>query len=149
MGVTGDGLLLVEPFSRFEQNAGHLEPPQRPSEPHRVDIQTSNAMGDESQQAQVVISELNRMRERRQATMSKIGDLDGEHQEHNLVIDKLQGLPPERRCFRLIGDVLVERTNEEVLKDVIQNRDQVSSARSLGGFSARLLSRVEPFSGTA
>lgn len=37
--------------------------------------------------------------------------------------DAIKDLDPKRRCFRLIGGVLVERTVEEVLPAVEKNRD--------------------------
>lgn len=42
------------------------------------------------------------------------------------VITTLEKLGPERRCFRLVGDVLVERTQPEVLEAVKLNKKQVS-----------------------
>lgn len=42
------------------------------------------------------------------------------------MITTLEKLGPERRCFRLVGDVLVERTQPEVLEAVKLNKKQVS-----------------------
>ncbi len=42
-----------------------------------------------------------------------------------LVIETLQGVSPDRRCFRMIGGVLVERTVREVLPALEANRDKV------------------------
>ncbi|EST08635.1 Prefoldin beta-like protein [Kalmanozyma brasiliensis GHG001] len=53
-----------------------------------------------------------------QGIASKIGELEGEADEHKLVIDTLTEASkgdPDRKCFRLIGGVLVERTVKEVL----------------------------------
>ncbi|KAJ9475319.1 Prefoldin subunit 2 [Pseudozyma hubeiensis] len=53
-----------------------------------------------------------------QGIASKIGELEGEADEHKLVIDTLteaSKADPDRKCFRLIGGVLVERTVKEVL----------------------------------
>ncbi|KAN0063929.1 Cochaperone prefoldin complex subunit [Thecaphora frezii] len=53
-----------------------------------------------------------------QGIASKIGELEGEADEHRLVIETLteaQKADPDRKCFRLIGGVLVERTVKEVL----------------------------------
>lgn len=44
-----------------------------------------------------------------------------EHDEHKLVIESLSKLETERKAFRLIGGVLVERTVGEVLPDVTKN----------------------------
>ncbi|ETS60566.1 hypothetical protein PaG_05417 [Moesziomyces aphidis] len=53
-----------------------------------------------------------------QGIASKVGELEGEADEHKLVIDTLteaSKADPNRKCFRLIGGVLVERTVKEVL----------------------------------
>lgn len=47
-------------------------------------------------------------------------------EEHRLVIDTLAGLESERKAFRLVGGVLVERTVGEVRPLVSQNFDGVS-----------------------
>ncbi|XP_061525885.1 prefoldin subunit 2 isoform X2 [Phycodurus eques] len=43
-----------------------------------------------------------------------------------LVIDTLKDVDPSRKCFRLVGGVLVERTVKEVLPALQTNKDQIS-----------------------
>lgn len=43
----------------------------------------------------------------------------------SLVIKAITGLEPERRCYRMVGGVLVERTVGEVLPVLTTNRDNV------------------------
>ncbi|KAG0825309.1 hypothetical protein G6F57_010099 [Rhizopus arrhizus] len=50
-----------------------------------------------------------------QQIAQKIGELESEVEEHKLVIDSISPLEPERKCFRMVGGVLVERTVREVL----------------------------------
>ncbi|CAI9118457.1 OLC1v1020030C1 [Oldenlandia corymbosa var. corymbosa] len=54
---------------------------------------------------------------------SKINELEMEVSEHSLVINAIQPLDPSRRCYRMIGGVLVERTVKEVLPAVQRNRE--------------------------
>ena len=49
-----------------------------------------------------------------------------ERDEHKLVIDQLSTLEPERKAFRLIGGILVEKTVGEALPAVQQNYEGVS-----------------------
>ena len=42
------------------------------------------------------------------------------------MIEALKGVEAERRCFRMIGGVLVERTVKDVLPALENNRDQVN-----------------------
>lgn len=56
---------------------------------------------------------------------SKITELEMEASEHSLVINAIQPLDPTRRCYRMIGGVLVERTIKEVLPAVQQNKEGI------------------------
>lgn len=47
--------------------------------------------------------------------------------QHQLVMDALQKLDKDRKCFRLVGDVLVERTVGETVPAVLKNRDNLKS----------------------
>ena len=58
---------------------------------------------------------------------SKIAELEFDRNEHKLVEDTLKPLDGQRRAYRLVGEVLVERTVEEVLPSVLSNREQVGS----------------------
>lgn len=44
----------------------------------------------------------------------------------SLVIDTLKDVDPSRKCFRLVGGVLVERTVKEVLPALESNKEQVT-----------------------
>ena len=56
----------------------------------------------------------------------KIAELEFDKNEHRLVEDTLKPLDGKRRAYRLVGEVLVERTVEEVLPSVSNNREKVS-----------------------
>ena len=43
--------------------------------------------------------------------------------EHSLVVGAMEPLDPTRRCYRMIGGVLVERTIKEVLPAVYRNKE--------------------------
>ena len=48
-----------------------------------------------------------------------------------LVIDVLKGVEGERKCFRMVGGVLVERTVKDVLPALEYNNEQVLNLASL------------------
>lgn len=50
-----------------------------------------------------------------------------ERDEHKLVVETLSKLESERRAFRMVGGILVERTVGDVLPTVAQNYEGVSS----------------------
>jgi prefoldin subunit 2 len=61
-----------------------------------------------------------------QKLVSKTSELEMERNEHRLVEDTLRPLDGSRRAYRLIGEILVERTVGEVLPAVSTNRQNVS-----------------------
>ncbi|RJE21235.1 prefoldin subunit 2 [Aspergillus sclerotialis] len=58
-----------------------------------------------------------------QQLAQKIGDIEQEAEEHKLVIETLEPLPDERKCFRMVNGVLVERTIKDVLPSLKTNSD--------------------------
>ncbi|KAL9632992.1 MAG: hypothetical protein Q9164_004964 [Protoblastenia rupestris] len=65
-----------------------------------------------------------------QQLAQRIGDIEQDAEEHKLVLETLDSLPADRKCFRMINGVLVERvvkdvmpalkTNSEGLKKVLE-----------------------------
>lgn len=59
---------------------------------------------------------------------SKVGELEQEAEEHVLVLSTLNEAlaeEPDRKCFRLIGGVLVERTVKDVVPALQTNREGI------------------------
>ncbi|XP_005061640.2 PREDICTED: prefoldin subunit 2, partial [Ficedula albicollis] len=72
-----------------------------------------------------VVSRFNRLRQDQRGLASKAAELELELNEHSLVIETLREVDPTRKCFRMVGGVLVERTVKEVLPALESNREQV------------------------
>jgi len=72
---------------------------------------------------QEIIARFKQMRGEQQAIANKIAELEAEYNEHSLVVSAIDKLESTRRCYRLVGGVLVERTVGEVLPAVTKNRD--------------------------
>ncbi|KAF7290959.1 hypothetical protein HMN09_01274600 [Mycena chlorophos] len=69
-----------------------------------------------------------RMQNDLRALAGKISELEGEAEEHGLVLSTLNealAADPDRKCFRLIGGVLVERTVKDVVPALETNRDGI------------------------
>ncbi|KAF3907106.1 hypothetical protein ABW21_db0203071 [Orbilia brochopaga] len=49
-----------------------------------------------------------------QQLAQKIGDVEQDAEEHKLVLESLTPAPAERKCFRMVNGVLVERTVGDV-----------------------------------
>ncbi|XP_049872628.1 prefoldin subunit 2 [Pectinophora gossypiella] len=59
---------------------------------------------------------------------NKISELEMDLNEHKIVIETLKGVDTSRKCFRMIGGVLVERTVAEVLPELESNRERLPAA---------------------
>ncbi|KAI5633343.1 prefoldin subunit domain-containing protein [Phthorimaea operculella] len=59
---------------------------------------------------------------------NKISELEMDLNEHKIVIETLRGVDTSRRCFRMVGGVLVERTVAEVLPELETNRERLPKA---------------------
>ncbi|KAM6909533.1 prefoldin subunit 2 [Xenentodon cancila] len=76
--------------------------------------------------AEQVVATFQRMRQEQRSMASKSAELEMDINEHNLVIDTLKEVDPSRKCFRLVGGVLVERTVKEVLPALENNKETIS-----------------------
>lgn len=73
-----------------------------------------------------IIEGFNRLRQEQRGIATKLAELESEVTEHGLVIDTLKKVDKDRKCFRLVGGVLVERTVAEVLPALENNKGQIS-----------------------
>ncbi|XP_041821329.1 prefoldin subunit 2 isoform X2 [Chelmon rostratus] len=89
---------------------------------------SSNSAGGKQSgpSAEQVVATFQRMRQEQRSMASKAADLEMDINEHSLVIDTLKNVDPSRKCFRLVGGVLVERTVKEVLPALETNKEQIS-----------------------
>jgi len=58
-----------------------------------------------------------------QQLAQKIGDVEQETEEHKLVLETLEPLPSDRKCFRMVNGVLVEKTVKDVIPALQTNSD--------------------------
>ncbi|XP_061664457.1 prefoldin subunit 2 [Syngnathoides biaculeatus] len=79
-----------------------------------------------SPSAEQVVATFQKMRQEQRNMASKAAELEMESNEHSLVIDTLKDVDPSRKCFRLVGGVLVERTVKEVLPALQTHKEQIS-----------------------
>eukprot|EP00977_Amphora_coffeiformis_P019892 scaffold7575_cov159-Amphora_coffeaeformis.AAC.7 len=77
-----------------------------------------------------VIQQYNALIQESNKVAQKIAELEFDKNEHRLVEDTLKPLDGKRRAYRLVGEVLVERTVEEVLPSVSNNREKLETTIS-------------------
>lgn len=71
---------------------------------------------------QDIVREFNARRQRLNEMFTKINELTAEVAEHEMVIAALQPMDKARKCFRLIGEVLVERNVGETMPAVEKHK---------------------------
>ena len=74
---------------------------------------------------QEILNTYRRMQSEMQSLIQNLTKFEMDRNEHRLVEETLEPLDPDRRAFRLVGGVLVERTVKEVLPTVIEHRNNV------------------------
>ena len=57
----------------------------------------------------------------------KMSELEMDTNEHKMVLETLAGVEPGRKCFRMVGGVLVERTVEDVMPAVKNNSQGIET----------------------
>ncbi|BAF28477.1 prefoldin subunit 2 [Oryza sativa Japonica Group] len=79
--------------------------------------------GKEAINEQIIANTYGNMRSEMTQLYTKITELEMEVSEHSLVIGAIEPLDHSRRCYRMVGGVLVERTIREVLPAVHRNKE--------------------------
>lgn len=70
---------------------------------------------------------LNKLRQDQREISSRIGLLDNDLSETKLVAEALQQVDPKRKCYRLMGGVLIEHVVEDVIPALDKNKDQLET----------------------
>eukprot|EP00049_Salpingoeca_infusionum_P018377 m.356981 g.356981 ORF g.356981 m.356981 type:complete len:125 (+) comp17678_c0_seq1:310-684(+) len=74
-----------------------------------------------------IVMKFRDMREEQASLNQKLYEFKMDIDEHRVVEDALKVAPGERKCYRLIGGVLVERTVAEVLPAIQANKKQIET----------------------
>lgn len=80
-----------------------------------------------SDEAETIINTYKQMSSECKQILTKIQELTMDKDEHRLVVETLSKLESNRRAFRLIGGILVERSVGDLLPIVSNNHDGVST----------------------
>jgi len=72
-----------------------------------------------------IVGGFQELRQQQRQCVAKISDIEMDMKEHELVIETLKEVDEKRRCFRMVGGVLVERTVKDVLPALVNNKDQM------------------------
>ncbi|KHN74486.1 Prefoldin subunit 2 [Toxocara canis] len=81
---------------------------------------------------QEVVEHFQKLREQQQDIANEIAKVNDERREHKRVTEMLKKMPNDKRCYRLVGDTLVEYQ----VKDVIPMLD--TNIKNLEGLETKL-----------
>lgn len=74
---------------------------------------------------QELVQTVRSLREEIRTLDAKASQLDRDMEEYGVVMDTLKKAEPDRKCFRLVGGVLVGRTVKEILPGLEQQRSNI------------------------
>lgn len=81
----------------------------------------------EPRNEQEIVAKFQRLRQEVSGLMNKIGELESDASERDTVIKTLDTMDPSRKAFRLVHDVLVERTVGEVLPAIRKEKENLET----------------------
>ncbi|XP_055846077.1 probable prefoldin subunit 2 [Episyrphus balteatus] len=70
-----------------------------------------------------IIQEFQLLRNEQRSLVNNLNTLEMDLKEHKTVIETLKLVGDDRKCFRLIGGVLCERTVKDVLPQLLENKE--------------------------
>lgn len=92
---------------------------------------SSSATAEDEQKSQLLQQEYNKSQQLIQQLESQSGTLASQLQEHIIVDQTLSSIPPEerqvgkRKCYKMIGGVLVEKSIDDVIKILHDEKNQL------------------------
>lgn len=81
--------------------------------------------GNMSMEQQQIVQQFQKMRSELNGIHDKITEIEGDYREHELALKAMSKVEPSRRCYRLVGGVLVERTVAEVSPALQENMKSI------------------------
>jgi len=83
-------------------------------------------MKDSKKSQEEIVQGFQALRNEQRTYATKISELNADLSEHKIVIENLANVDGDRKCYRMVGGVLVERTVKEVVPALISNRDKLA-----------------------
>ncbi|WLF77046.1 Cochaperone prefoldin complex subunit [Lodderomyces elongisporus] len=96
---------------------------------------SSSATAVDEQKSQLLQQEYNKSQQLIQQLESQSGTLASQLQEHIIVDQTLSSIPPEerqvgkRKCYKMIGGVLVEKSIDDVIKILHDEKNQLIKSK--------------------
>jgi prefoldin subunit 2 len=95
----------------------------------KQDQKKNNKMAQQpSAQELEIIKQFQKLTEEQNSIANKIAEYEMEKREHESVLEALKQLNDDRKCYRLVGGVLVERTKAQIVPAVEENIQNLEDA---------------------
>ncbi|VDK55974.1 unnamed protein product [Anisakis simplex] len=78
-------------------------------------------MSTSANEPQEIVENFQKLREQQQDIANEINKVDEETREHKRVIELLEKMPEDKRCYRVVGDTLVEYHVKDILPELSDN----------------------------
>ncbi|PWU87625.1 prefoldin subunit 2 [Trypanosoma cruzi] len=89
---------------------------------------TNNSGSINTTSEEAIVQRYQQLRQECLSLVSRISELENELHEHKLVAEALRPLNGDRRCHRLVGGALIERTVAEILPELDDNVKGIQEA---------------------
>ncbi|OWA52833.1 putative Prefoldin subunit 2 [Hypsibius exemplaris] len=76
---------------------------------------------------ELIVSGFSKLRQEQATLGEKLAELEADLNEHTLVLQMLEKLEPDRKCFRRVGGALVEKTVKEVVPAIGTTKTQITA----------------------
>ncbi|XP_058800582.1 prefoldin subunit 2 isoform X2 [Phymastichus coffea] len=85
----------------------------------------NNVPPKQSMSNEEVYSGFQVLRSEQRILANKLTEMEAELNEHKVVVDTLKIVDPHRKCYRMVGGILCERTVQEIMPVLLGNKDQL------------------------
>ncbi|VEN63270.1 unnamed protein product [Callosobruchus maculatus] len=83
-------------------------------------------MSSNSKKKAEILNGFQALRQEQRALTSKLSEVETDVNEHKMVIDTLKNVNEDRRCFRLVGGILIEQKVKDVLPGLMTNHAKLT-----------------------
>jgi len=102
-------------------------PTPKISRPHTHSVMANSTQAQRPSN-QEIITTIRTLSDEIRTIASKAAQLERDSDEHSVVVETLKKTDPGRKCFRMIGGVMIERTVKEILPDLEEHRSNINEA---------------------
>merc|ERR1712188_68714 len=93
--------------------------------PNKKELQVDKPAPSKQEVESAIIQQFQKLKNEKNELSSKIAEIKQDKNEHEMCIKTMTPFDADRKCWRLVGGVLVERTVGEVLPAIKENVNNI------------------------